>query len=126
MKHLTLILALASMNACASTTNCESPTNQMEMNLCISQQLSNVESELKEVIDSMPKEITQDSAFISAANSWAQYREDHCASVSEIYASGSIYNYALSSCKIEMTQRRVDTLLNDYKDTISIIKKGAP
>lgn len=126
MKNLAFLTALASINACASTINCEKPSDQMEMNLCVSQQLDNVESGLKEVIDSMPKEITQESAFISSANSWVRYREDHCASVSEIYVNGSFYNYAITSCKVEITQRRIDTLLDDYKDMINIIKEGAP
>lgn len=126
MKYFVLIMLLISLNACASPSDCQDPQTQSEMTNCAIKKLDNLEKEINKKIKYLSKTISDDKYFILANKSWEGYRDSHCASISNIYLGGSIYNYVITECKVNQSQVRLKALENDYKDTIDIITKGAP
>jgi len=126
MKYLILIASLISVNACANSENCQDLTTQSEMTTCVIKKLNKLEEKLKEKITYLSKLDPDNKNLTSAQSLWVKYREEHCASVANIYLGGSIYNYFSTFCKIRQTSARIKTLEVDYKDTINIITKGSP
>ncbi len=126
MKYLILIASLISVNACANSENCQDLTTQSEMTACVIKNLNKLEEKLKEKITYLSKLDPDNKNLISAQSLWLKYRKEHCASATNIYLGGSIYNYSSTLCKIRQTSARIKTLEVDYKDTINIITKGSP
>ncbi|VAW98673.1 hypothetical protein MNBD_GAMMA23-2382 [hydrothermal vent metagenome] len=126
MKYLIVITSLISLNACANSEDCQSLTTQSEMTICENKKLNKLEKELKEKFIYISKLSPDDKNLASAQILWEKYREKHCASVTNIYSGGSIYNYSFTLCNIRKTSARIKTLEIDYRDTINIITKGSP
>ena len=96
------------------------------MTNCVVKELDRLEKSIRENTMYLSEVLVDDKDLILASNSWENYRDSHCSSVSNIYLGGSMYNYALVQCKVYQSEIRVRALENDYKDTIDIITKGAP
>ncbi len=126
MKYLIIITSLISLNACANSEGCQNLITQSEMTACVNKKLTTLEGELKEKFIYITKLSPDDKDLISAQILWEKYRDKHCASVTNIYSGGSIYNYSFTLCKIRLTSARIKTLGIDYRDTINIITKGSP
>ncbi len=126
MKYLIYILPFISLNACATTTNCHEKTTQSEMTHCSIQKLNLLENKLSKSIANISKTLENDKKFSLANDTWSTYLNAHCQSVSNIYSGGSIHRFVLSECKAKEIQKRINSLENDYIDTINIITKGAP
>ena len=98
----------------------------MEMTVCAIKKLNEKEDNLNKKLKKLSGILADDGEFAFANKAWLEYRNKHCASTTKIYEGGSIYNYALTECKINQTNLRIKILGNDYKQVINIITKGAP
>ncbi|KEQ17551.1 lysozyme inhibitor LprI family protein [Endozoicomonas numazuensis] len=109
--------------------DCTLASTQYEMNICLGKNLENVELKLERKISEISKVISNEkgiSLLLESNNSWKEYRDKHCLSVSNIYEGGSLQRFIETECKITTTEKRIESIQNDYKDTIDIIQKGRP
>lgn len=128
MKTGVFLLLLAFTQLCIANVNCGNPKTQYDMNICSGIKLSNIETELKNKVKNISghlKQIDGSKIFIESNEAWIKFRNLHCESISKIYESGSIHSLIESECKIMLTKERIDSLDNDYKDTIDTILKGS-
>jgi len=126
MKYLIIFASLISVNACANSENCQDLTTQFEMTECVIKKLNKLEDKLNEKIVYLSKIDPENKNLSASQKLWEKYSEEHCASATNIYLGGSIYNYAFTLCKIRQVSTRIETLEIDYADTINIITKGSP
>lgn len=129
MKLFIVFILVTSSIACASENNCSSPQTQSEMNYCAGSKLDKVELNLKRQISKLSKILgMKDSVnlLLGSNKIWFQYRDSHCKSVTNMYQGGSAHSFMEAECKSMLTFRRIKSLLNDYRETISVIKNGAP
>lgn len=120
-----LIFLTAFLASCASAERCSDKTTQQAMNRCAQSELEIVEKKLSTLLHQYSS-ILEDEQFTAAQKRWADYRKSHCSSVSNIYSGGSVYEFVLLNCKINLTEQRITSLKTDYEDTINIINRGSP
>jgi len=126
MNKIILFLSIFSISQSLYAIDCGKFSTQHEMTNCIIQKLNKTEKKLDNKIKKISEIFEEKTEFERSNKVWLEYRDAHCLSVSKIYEGGSIYNFALTECKINQTNLRINTLENDYKATINIITKGSP
>ena len=125
MKYLPLLSLLIILPACASPTACGDRGSQRQMTRCAEQNLAGLEAELQTKHAKLSKIIGSDH-LDRAISAWTNYRDAHCASTSNLYSGGSLHGYVLAECKSKLTRIRIDSLDDDYRDTVDIIIQGSP
>jgi len=129
MKIITFFTLCLIMQACGASEECNSPKTQYSMNICSGIKLTNLENELKIKENTLSKKlkiIGGKKLFRISNMAWLEFRNSHCASISQVYNNGSIHSLVESECNIMLTKERINNLENSYKDTINTIEKGIP
>lgn len=125
MKYTLFLLQLIVLQACAASTTCEDSGSQIEMTSCAQKNLASLERKLKVKHETL-SEYLEGNHLEQAITAWEGYRDAHCTSTSSIYSGGSIHAYVLAECKAKVTDRRLDSLDEDYQDALDIIRQGSP
>jgi len=125
MKYAFLLLHMVVLQACAAPSTCGDSGSQHEMTSCARDRLTNLELELDKKHEAL-SEIMGGYHLEKAILAWENYRDAHCTSTSSIYEGGSLQEYAVAVCKAELTRRRLESLDDDYRDTLDIITQGSP
>lgn len=91
---------------------CLDAETQLEMNLCVKDELANAKQELKEVLRSLRGLLTSEERekLDAAQSAWTAYREAHCEFVVCGTEGGSLEGFVRASCRSAMTYARADEL----------------
>lgn len=125
MKYIFLLLQVVVLQGCAVSSMCGDSGSQHQMTSCAHENLTGLEHELQEKHKAL-SEALEGNHLEQAILAWEKYRDAHCTSTSNIYDGGSLQGYVVAVCKAKVTRRRLDSLDEDYQDTLDIIMQGSP
>jgi len=125
MRYTFLLLYMVVLQACAASSTCGDRGTQHEMTSCARDRLMTLELELDKKHQAL-SEVIEGNHLEQAILAWESYRDSHCASTSNIYEGGSLQGYAVAECQAELTRLRLNSLDDDYRDTLDIITQGSP
>jgi len=92
--------------------NCESPRNQIEINMCVKIQLDKAEREMNDLLDLKTPQLTNPSSerLISAQEAWISFREKSCIYESSGSKGGPGWAMRYNSCMASMAKKRAQKL----------------
>ncbi|MGI9481200.1 MAG: lysozyme inhibitor LprI family protein [Hyphomicrobiales bacterium] len=130
MQKLKPIIALAffaavSISEQAAASGCENAATQIEINLCMKEELERADKALSvalstatEFLSNLDKQSEAAAGAQSrvdvlslAQKSWASFRDAHCKLAGLEYAGGSIQPLIINECKAKLARQRMEQLL---------------
>lgn len=110
---LSAILA-GTVRASSTTPNCQSPRNQLEINLCAGLEAYTADQRLNEVYKKVKAKIANDpqstKELIEAEKAWIKFRDSECRFAANRYRGGTIAPAIYSGCAKKLTTERIQHL----------------
>jgi uncharacterized protein YecT (DUF1311 family) len=115
---LALIVALAlageASGVAYAADECDSATNQSDMNLCFERVFARTDAALNTAYAKVLKSNSDDAKGIAllraAEHAWIDFRDKDCAFETHSDEGGSIYRTVLAACQIRLTKARIKEL----------------
>ena len=111
---LGLTIICLSNVAKAGIDKCKTYTNQTDLNKCASRVLSESDAKLGKIYSNYQAELSPDekNRLRESQKLWVQFKEKDCSFEASPVSKGSMYDYVLSSCLVNRTDKRITELEN--------------
>jgi uncharacterized protein YecT (DUF1311 family) len=117
MTLLLICLILPSTAQTKARAPCADTTTPLEMNECLSEQLSSAEKKLEQYLKASAERFSRDERSINLTDeqkSWLAYREAHCDNVFEYWKAGTVRTAMAIQCRIDLTRERTRTMWTTF------------
>jgi uncharacterized protein YecT (DUF1311 family) len=97
---------------------CRDSKTTLEMNQCLSDQITLAEKELAKYFEESRRRVAHDPRtlveFEKAQKAWVAFRDAHCGAIYQYWAQGSVRGAKAGYCVLKLTRRRTHDLWDAY------------
>jgi uncharacterized protein YecT (DUF1311 family) len=97
---------------------CRDSKTTLDMNQCLSDQITLAEKELAKYLEESRRRVANDprtlAEFEKAQTAWVAFRDAHCGAIYQFWAQGSVRGAMAGYCLLKQTRRRTYDLRDAY------------
>jgi uncharacterized protein YecT (DUF1311 family) len=90
---------------------CRDSKTTLDMNQCLSDQITLAEKELAKYLEESRRRVANDprtlAEFEKAQTAWVAFRDAHCGAIYQFWAQGSVRGAMAGYCFLKLTRRRM-------------------